>query len=545
MRTLRRYSSVMTIVAALAALPAVASTGDDAKLDTAPAGLSATTVKLSAILAAHDRGTASTAAHDTIVEDWAFSDTGVVGTEHLERSGSDYRSKIVRGSLNEEFGQLDGKRWHQDANGNTSSTTDIDDKSFLAVRVREDAADPKNDVSVIGETSGTNAAYVVQIKRSGYKHPEWVFYDERTGAITRVEHVFSGRRIIETYDDFRTVDGVTQAWHMHDSYSDPVLDDDWHITAFHAGMPLAKSAFFAPASHWSNTTVREREALDGQVTDEGYAIVRMTIGGRGLDFEIDSSQSSSFIDRDVAQELGLTTFGQATHLSSGKPLAYETVIPDAQVGSIHLHNFAVVASYIAYRPNLKTKVVGYLGADFLANNVIHIDYPNRLVEAFPPAAFGGSKPVQNQIEVPMTFDDGIPFVPMIIGDGFTKNVVLNSDLPITLVFGPYVNGHSDQFQDMEADHHRESDVPFADEGSFGQRAEVWWSRTSALRFAIANYEQMPILTTNFPYNLSGKDIDAMLGLDYLRYFDLYFDFPHQRFIVVPNKWFYDTFKKNA
>lgn len=526
--------------------PATASATSKNALDALPTGLVPTTARLSQILALHAKiATTPTGAHDTIIEDWSYTDTGVSGTEYLERSGSDYHSRITAGTLVEQYGQLDHKRWHQDANGFTMNTSDLDDRSFIAIRSLSDAEDPKNDVRVVGQRTGPHPAYVVQVKRPGYAHPEWNFYDESTGNVVRVERVAGKSRIVATYDDFRTVDGVTTAWHIHDAYPDNVLDDDWRITSFQAGMPIPKSAFAKPASHALASIVTVRTALKAQITGHGYTILRLMVGNRGLDFELDSSSPTSYIDRNVAHDLGLPTFGHATNLSNGNALDYDTVLPDAQLGPIHLHNFALTATDMAYQSSESTRVVGVLGYDFLASNVLHIDYRHGLVEVFPPALFDGPKPVKDQIDLPLNLDDGVPFIPMIIGDGFTKRVMLDDDLYSTLVFGSFVNAHRAAFQDLEAGHHRQGYVPFADQSSYGVKADIWWSQTPRLRFAIANYKYLPILTTNFSYERSGRTVDAVLGLDYLHYFDLYFDFPHDRMIVVPNAWFYKSFTKNA
>ena len=53
------------------------------------------------------------------------------------------------------------------------------------------------------------------------------------------------------------------------------------------------------------------------------------------------------------------------------------------------------------------------------------------------------------------------------------------------------------------------------------------------------------LATNASYDASETKVDAMIGADYLRYFDLYFDYPHGRFIVKPNERFYQMFSKNG
>ncbi|HVA26886.1 MAG TPA: hypothetical protein VNF68_01835, partial [Candidatus Baltobacteraceae bacterium] len=103
-----------------------------ASLDAPPANLVPSTARLGDVLRKHTDSTGN-----AIVEDWSFTDTGVSGTEHLERSGTNYFSRIVTGDLVERFGQIDGKRWHQDYNGITTSTSQVEDRSFLGILVNE------------------------------------------------------------------------------------------------------------------------------------------------------------------------------------------------------------------------------------------------------------------------------------------------------------------------------------------------------------------------------------------------------------------------
>jgi Aspartyl protease len=540
----RLFSHVFALTWALALLSPLdaLSANGDAVLDAPPPGLVPTTATLAAILAAHDKAAGSSGgASEATVEKWTFTDAGVAGNEVLQRSGTNYHSTIVRGPFVEQYGQVDGKRWHQDANGFTSAASGIEDPSFTAVRVLEDAADPKNDVTVIGETSGANPAYVLQIKRPGFHHPEWVYYDKSTAQIVRVEFVSGKRRDVQEYDDFRSTGGVTQAWHMHDTDGRPELDDDWRLVEFKRGLTVP-SAVFAPPPNPENAAVAARAPIPSTFVGDDTVIVRLQVAGRGLDFELDASEPESIIDRSVAEELGLPTYGQVTRLADGQPIGYETILPDANLGPARLHDFRLLVEGFTYKARADTRVVGLLGYDFLANHVVHVDYVHDLVEIFPTQAFGNATPVDGGLDLPISFDDGLLLVPMQFGATFTDKVIVNNAFPYTLAFGPFYSEHSADFHDLFRTK-EQRDVPFADGDTVGQRFEVWVTQTASLRFAIADFGSHLFLATNLPYDAYQTNVDAMIGADYLHYFDLYFDYPHGRFIVKPNSWFYDKFKK--
>ncbi|HEY2474712.1 MAG TPA: hypothetical protein VGI19_07895 [Candidatus Cybelea sp.] len=180
--------------------------------DRPPTGLVSTDVRLAQILANHEKaiGTRAASQRDSVVEHWTFTDSGMSGTEDLQRDGTDYHSRISYGPFVDDYGQKGERRWHQDANGFTCPTSEIDERSFYATRVTEDAADPKNDAAVIGKTLGAHPAYVVKVKRPGKKHLEFVFYDADSAQVVRVEAPTDERRLIQTFDDFRVTDGISR-----------------------------------------------------------------------------------------------------------------------------------------------------------------------------------------------------------------------------------------------------------------------------------------------------------------------------------------------
>lgn len=446
--------------------------------------------------------------------------------------GTDYHSIIRTDANTQEYGQSAGKRWHRGPNGFVNATGNRDEQSFFAIRVDEDASDPKNDVSVAGE-SATPAAYVLKIKRTGSRHPEWAFYDKATGNLVRFEYVAGVGRIVTTFDDFRTVDGVTQAWHVHDTWWDPALDDDYRLTAFHAGMPIAASEFTQPSATMpAGADVREKLTVEFV---RGMAMVRVNVGDRGLDFELDSSQPNSLIEHGLADELHLDNYGHAKTTSKGDEAQYWTRIPDLQIGTQHLKNFAVRTADVSYKPAMYTKIVGVLGYDFLANFVVHVDYVNHLVELIPTKYFGSSKPVAGGLELPLTIDDGVPIVPMQIGNTLAKNVILNCDMPFTMLFGAFTDAHPNVLKNLFGKA-QQNVVPFADNGTFGTTIRIWPALIPSLTFANLNITSQIVIATDFPFD-APPDTDAMVGLDYLSMYDLYFDYPHNRILVVPNKWF--------
>jgi Aspartyl protease len=532
----------------LCAVPwrAVAAQTAAGRLDEPPAGLASTDVRLARVLADHEKaiGTRAVGQRDSVIEDWTFVDSGMSGAEDLQRDGTDYHSRIVYGPFVDEYGQRGQMRWHQDANGFTSATTEIDERSFYATRVAEDAADPKNDASVIGETSGAHPAYVVEVKRPGKKHPEFVFYDADSAQIVRIESPTDKRRLVETFDDFRITDGMSRPWHIHDTDGRPELDDDWKLTSLQQGVNIPESAFEMAPNAPHVLPPDAPSTLPGKMMFGTY-IVRIDVGGRGLDFWLDSSASESIIDWDVAREMGLPDYGQATQLPDGTKVSFLTRFAHATAGGITLDNFTLRSKDFIYQPDVNTKVVGVLGYDFFAANVLHFDFTNHSVEALPLAGFASGDPTGARVDIPFTLDDGLPFVHAGIGDVVTDRAVLSTIMPSSFIFGSFVEAHPSEVTDRSGKTHAAGILPVANAETYGTKVETWTGQLSHFRFALSDYQQVGIPATNFTLTLGDRPVDAVIGTDYLRFYDVYFDYPYGRITVKPNALFFKTFKPSG
>ncbi|MGA8839963.1 MAG: aspartyl protease family protein [Candidatus Aquilonibacter sp.] len=512
-------------------------------LDAPPSAMTATTAHLSDVLKSHDAavGHRPAGAPDNSIEDWTFVGDGQHGTEHVQRAGTDYASQITRGPFTESYGQFDGARWHRDYNGFTSTTFSEEYETFLPLRVLALLEDPKNDVSLKGETTDPSAEYVIEVKRPQHRHPDWVFVDKATYLIDRVEIASGKRRLVSTYSDYRSTDGLREPWHIHDADGRAQLDYDWQRTRLSHPATMSFSLFAPPASA---PTIALGFAADTALPVKmyyGQFIVRLSVQGRGLDFLIDSASATSYIDRDVAQELSLPTYDALTQLNDGTPLDYMTRLDAATVGPLLFRNFVLESTQYDYQVSDETKVVGVLGYDFLAGVVLHMNYQDGTAELIPRDRFAGATPVAGAYQIPIVMDDGRPMVPMGIGEDVSQRAVLDTAMPFTIVTGPYIDKHGSDFTDLPHQDHKSAIVPFADDSSYGTAASVWLTQVSHLRFGPADYQKYIVVATNFPFGGSDDDADAIVGIPYLAFFDVYLDYANQRVLLKPNASFFKIF----
>jgi len=557
---MKRVFFSLALTAALAA-PAFAS--DDKTLDAPPAGIAPASATLSQILKAYDTATGRLApsARNTRQETWAFTKAGLAGTETLVRSGMDYRSHIVTGPLAEDYGQLLGHAWRRFPGGVVTPVQSPDYTSFemlLFMRSLDEAADPKNDVTVLGEVQSPKPAYVLQVKTTGAKHPDFVFYDKKTGLIDRFESVVDGKRTAITYDDYRSTKGLTQPWHVHFTDGTAGLDDDFVRKSLTIGGPVDASQFAPPASTFGFEYYNGHQTLPARVIgdrwrldigDDHYIdviaptlVVRLNVGGRGLDFAVSAAERHSLIDFDVAQELNLPSYGQTTH-AGGENIPYDTIVPQADLGGLLLRNWAVRATPFHYHLNQETKVVGMIGYDVLSSGVFKIDYMNGTFEVFPAKAFDGDRPalVKDADILPVHFDDGMPFFTGSIDSHVTNNILFDNDFDTSFVFGSFTTQYPDSVKDVvTGKSHGSAMVPFADSKGFGKEVHIWLANVPRIEFGPAEFQNYRIIASDA--DLEGNGIDAVMGGDLLRFYDIYLDYPHNRIFLQPNKLFFKVFQ---
>ncbi len=537
----RTLVSLLCVALCLTASRVAFARNADVTKDDPPPGIVPTTASLSSILKAHDAAAGRLVKGPAAVrvEMWAFTSAGSQGTERLVRRGTDYHSVIVTGPFTEEYGQSGDARWYMNQNGAPSDSSGSEYTSFLMYRVLDAASDPKNDVKLLGEVSAPQPAYVIEVKRPDTKHPEWVFFDKQTALVIRTEQVVDKRRLVSIYDDYQTVQGLTEPTHIHDSEGTPALDDDFRRQSIAFQSSIAEAEFKKPPNEIGFMRTERPVYLDARVV-RGTVIVRMTVGGRGLDFELSSGDGHSYIDAGVAAELHLPTFGHVTS-AEGLPEPYETQIADAAIGDLHLKDFALEALPFHYHADADTRVVGVLGYDFLSSALFSVDYVNEHVSATP---LGITPTVGADTYVlPVRFDDGLPFITCVISSHETENVLLDSSFLYSFVFGSFTESYPEAVVDAsKGEEHHHTVVPFADSGTYGRDLDVWVANVPDIRIGPTRFLNYKILATNIAWDPGGHKVDAVMGTQFLAYYDVSYDFARGRVLLKHNEFFNKTFR---
>src|SRR5579863_4418514 len=491
--------------------------------DGPPVGISPVTIKLQTVLDDNDTANGGLQHRSvTDIESGTITAYGLTGTyRHVFvglHSGDDYSETESLGPFTTEEGQYGGQRWRQNENGitnvlqNAVRSDDVDARSYVA-----DNENPKNEVTLLGEVTTPVDAYVVQDSPPG-SVPFWTFYDKKTGLVDRIEVGFLNDRRIITFDDYRTADGIQEAWHTHMSGDNSGNDYDSRITSDKYGVPVTSADISIPQTRQGFVTFPAGVAQvdlpsDIAIDDVGYGItfadplVRVTINGRGLDMLLDSSNNGMSIDPAVAKQLGLATYGPYDKDDHGNWYPSRSIIGSLTIGSLQMKNVYVDLSPESRFETNGSKAVGSIGYDFLANAVVSIDYIKRTVTAYDPIQF---VPPADSVPTPTNIDDGIPFVSAQIGDSIGDNFVVDTTSPATTIYPDFWEAHPDDVKDegggvsLNAEYFIDPDVKA--------------TQLRSLTFGGVRFDDFNAFEYKDLQAMEGVSVDGDIGYDFLKYF---------------------------
>lgn len=445
------------------------------------------------------------------------SGNGTQGQRELVESDGDYRDTIHEGAFAFANGSYHGKEWTQNANGTVtvdSGFHESDNPYARAIRTVE-IADPR--VTVLGITASQPAMIVVEI-HPGAKLLERRFYDAKTYLLRRVEHKsYDGSSTVATYDDFTTKYGLTlaQSLTFDDGHPDNVTHA--HLDSFERISP-AQTALPIPASRpLFDLGGRETLQIPADFTAEGI-IVRLNVGGRGLDFQLDSGASSMVIDSNVARSLGLPLTDVHTESMVGDFKVSRTRIPSLSLGDIQAHDVAMEA--IPWNRLVGTrKVVGLLGGDFFASARINVNFKDSTLWMQAPAKAAPAAPWS---PVSIELDDLVPRAHAKF-NGVDGAFIVDLGADYTMLYGHYFSHFNPTGK---------AEVLGQVEGIALKPIDYKQYRFSRFDLGDLAFEGGSALVPEGS-SWEDEDYDGLLGRNILSSFNLLFDYANQRLYVAP------------
>ncbi|HET6895731.1 MAG TPA: aspartyl protease family protein [Candidatus Baltobacteraceae bacterium] len=300
-------------------------------------------------------------------------------------------------------GSYKGTNWSQDENGVVTLDSDFETVSNPFITALSRTPGENSGVRVLGVTTTQPACVVVQVApRSGLVQQR--YYDAKTFLLRRVVTT-DYRNLPWTYDygDYATQYGLTFAQTVTYSDSHPEnttvtrskLFERIAPAAMHLAIPKTRPLFGLP----SDAPVQ----IPAEFTPDGI-IVRVTIQGRGLDFQLDSGAGNIVLDASVARQLGLSVIDVHKGTFSGDFSIGRSIAPDFAVGTLHAGNVAI--NTIPFERMVgDRKVVGLLGGDFFASQRVEVNFKQSALTIAPSSSVA---PSGDWTAIPIEVDDMVP-----------------------------------------------------------------------------------------------------------------------------------------
>ncbi|MEO6913828.1 MAG: aspartyl protease family protein [Candidatus Baltobacteraceae bacterium] len=525
----------------LAVSIAAACLGADA-LDTPVVGLTPTTASLAQVLAAYKAAAAAgraVASH----EKWRISSGGLTGTADDLYDGRNYLETTQLGPFLTREGRIGTQAWKQNDNGYTVLMHGAHKMDEISRTALADSVDGKssNFVKLLGEVTAPVPAYVVEVAPPEGRR-KWLYFDKSSGALVRSAQLVEGRHYVTTYDDFRTTGGVRRAWHLHDTDGRSSNDYDAQLLEFTVGRPSDSKLLAIPTDRRVvvNFPAGKSTAAIPVSMIDGIVIVRVNINGRGLDFQLDSGSDGIVLDSNVTQQLGLATYGTVTSSVAGTFTEHRAIVPTMKIGDLTIHDIAVSSLPFDYQPEDQVKIVGLLGFDFIADEVLHIDYVHQSVAAIDSSVF---KPPADAIAVPIDLDDQIPFLYGAVGDADSPRFVLDTGAAATTLFSTFANAHPADVRDLGEGKDLRLQFGFVNTmGGVGGDFRFEPAEVKNLTVGPMKFGKWLLDISQAPPSFEGDDLAGLIGQDFLVYFDVYLDYADSLIYLVPNDTFKKTFK---
>jgi hypothetical protein len=486
----------------LVAVPGLAAIEDE------PGGLVPPSAPLSRVRALYERAHARDHTRAvTVLEDWRLFQDGTVGSYRVNRFGRDVRETTTLGPLVYERGVLHGARWEQNRNGIVFTYPGVhEQRDAVSEHAFRDPGDDRN-VHVVGDSPAFNA-YVVELNPPNGRHV-WLFIDKRTGYVVRREYVERRRRYTSTYDDYRMSDGVAEPSRVRtvDSLGNEreqiLVNRSLDVTPDprDVEMPPSRRVVEFPERQ---TTVR----LPVRFVN-GLPVVRVIVGRGAYDFLLDSGAGGIFVDPSLVEQQNLERFGNRMGSTLGAFPETTTIVPQLTIGPLRMRNVVARVVKVPFRADERTHLVGLLGFELFADAVVHLNLEKNLAEAIMPERF---RPPPDASAVGLALDDKTPAVAAHAGSAAGR-VVLDTGANRTM------------FQ-----------TAFAERGDFPpQRVASAMHVRGMGGFTTAEPTRLPAFEIGGIWtrgatadvanaDLGTEDVDGVIGTDFLRTYELWFDY---------------------
>jgi hypothetical protein len=476
-------------------------------------------------------------AHESLHFVADFSVSGLSGTmEHWEVSPDKSRTELDLQVISVTMGDDGTTAWEMDPNGKLRIEQDPgalarrEAAKRLANYEHLDTDSDAFTVTLDGiETIGDEECYEVRISSTDGSMERVMFVDTSDFLLRESIEIRPDDRQFTVYSDYREVDGVLYAFRS-DMEIQPIMQQQTMVTTMLETNVEVDPALFAPPVETVHDFAFTGDGTSAEVPFrflERHIFLPVTIEGRTGLWVLDSGASSSVIDRQFAESLGLELSGEMLGQGAGNTVdvAFATLPPFSVDGiDFEEQQVAVIDFVDLFRRIADIEVVGILGYDFLSRFVTRVDYANETLVFYDPATFEytGDGVV---LEAPLK--ENLFTVEVTVDGVHTGRWMLDLGAGGMTFHSPYAREH-----DLRS-------RPGVYGVGFGAGGKIMHHRSKyeSVEFAGFTVENPLISSAGSDEQVegafSGGELIGNLGSTLFRHFVLYLDYERQQVIVEP------------
>jgi predicted aspartyl protease len=450
--------------------------------------------------------------------DETTTSTGTTTVEHDYRRGKDVRFTYDTGRFPTERGIYRALAWHMNDNGQV--VVDQPDPGEAA---------PEPTTTTVTAIRAPVAGYLIAtLNARGYGVKEYV--DGTSWQFVRRERVSPNGSLVATYDDVRADHGRTFPHHVHVENGVARTSSDTRIVEYlpdevgadEVAVPQPRRALVTFPPGVSRVELPARFG-------SSHIIVRVNVGGRGLDFVLDSGASGITIDSNVARELGLPEFDKHSAVTAGRYETARTIVPEMRIGDLVMRDVAVQEVPQGWNTADGVKEVGLLGFDFLAELGVTIDYEHQRVTVVPSAQY---VPPADPHTIPLDVrvGTGQPLATVVLNGALGERWILDTGGAGTfLIFDYFARRHPEALRDAGAGGVQHT---FRIRGIGGDvPAQAY--QIESLKLGSVDFADFVGFVVA-PGGSYAQNADGLVGTEFLKLFTLGFDYASSRVYLVPN-----------
>ena len=429
--------------------------------------------------------------------------------------GDDVRAIDESGPFHAESGAVGGKHWRQTENGITVDDTD-DPGNALPERLATTVS-----------RSPDGALIVASLNAKGWGRKDYI--DAATWHVLRHERIGATGTVTTTYDDVRDDQGRVFAhrWHVIDAAEQTTSDA--RVTEYAPG-PVSDAELARPPSRRTLVTFPDGTAPVALPASFGrHIFVRVTVGGRGADFILDSGASGIVLDTELVRALGLKAYGEHSHVVAARTTFARTIVPEMRVGPLVLRDVAAGIIPLNFARTPRVKVAGVLGFDFLAQLGVTIDYEHERVTVAPAATYAPpNDPLTRVLEIRL--GRGVPLTTVTLDGTVAERFMLDTGGEGNfLIFDYFTRRNPDAVPDV--------DVPVFPGGTtLSGVGGLFATKLVVVRhLMIGGFDFRSVIGNRvIGQQTYSNDVDGVMGQQLLKNFTVGLDYAHERVYLTPN-----------